>query len=328
MGVNTGIEWCDSTWNPLRGCWTVSPGCANCYAADVAARFSGKGQPYEGLAVKGDKRGDWTGAVQLFEHILEQPLHWRTPRRIFVNSMSDLFYEEVEEEWIDRILVRIALCGALGRGHIFQILTKRAKRQHDYFAWEGVWAERLYRVALRDFDEGAAWGVFHSIGGEMAGDRNIGWPICNLHVGVSVENQRMTQRIEDLVKTPAAVRFLSIEPLLEDINITAWLYAVAPSAEGPWRFPSGKVVRTGSGIGEQMPSIMPAREIHWVIVGGESGQNRRPMKLEWLESVVQQCQDAQVPCFVKQDSALRPGQQGRISDELWALKQFPGGILV
>ncbi len=138
MGDKSKIEWTDATWNPIRGCSRVSEGCRNCYAERVAARFSGEGQPYQGLAVMTESGPRWTGEVRLIEEHLEDPLRWKKPRRIFVNSMSDLFHEKVKYEWIERIyeIMRAA------HWHTFQVLTKRAERMRDFFS--------IYQAAKED----------------------------------------------------------------------------------------------------------------------------------------------------------------------------------
>ena len=134
MSVNTGIEWTDSTWNPIRGCSLVSEGCRNCYAMGVAARFSGPGQAYEGLARRrSNGEPQWTGKVAVVEKHMLDPLRWRGSRRIFVNSMSDLFHENVTDETIDRVFAVMALAP----WHTFQVLTKRPRRMRDYMRTEG-----------------------------------------------------------------------------------------------------------------------------------------------------------------------------------------------
>jgi protein gp37 len=207
----SSIEWTEATWNPVTGCSKVSPGCAHCYAETFAERFRGvPGHPYE--------RGF---DLQLREERLEQPLKWTQPRMIFVNSMSDLFHEDVPGRFIELVL------GVMAKAHwhTFQILTKRS--------------ERLAQLASR-----------------------LSWP-DNVWMGVSVENQQWAQRVEDLRKVPAKVRFLSCEPLL-----------------GPLR--------------------LDLRDIHWVIVGGESGPRARPMKAGWVREIRRQCEEAGVAFFFKQ----------------------------
>lgn len=192
MGKTTGIEWTDSTWNPIRGCSRVSEGCRNCYAESVAARFSGPGQAYEGLAefrVIGKDTSQehteprWTGEVRLIESHLRDPLRWKEPRKIFVNSMSDLFHEKVSADWIGEIFRTMLLA----KQHMFQILTKRPDRMRGWF---------------RDYYSNQL-------------------PSKNVWLGVSIEDQETAnERIPMLLMTPAAVRFVSYEPALGPVDFT------------------------------------------------------------------------------------------------------------
>jgi protein gp37 len=183
MSGKTKIEWTDASWNPIRGCSRVSEGCRNCYAERVAARFSGSGKPYEGLAVMKSDGPHWTGKVELVREHLEDPLHWRKPRRIFVNSMSDLFHENCDPEWIGAIF-RVML---LARQHTFQILTKRPEQMRKWF---------------REWYAGQL-------------------PSKNVWLGVSVEDQKTAdERIPLLLETPAAVRWVSYEPALGPVDFT------------------------------------------------------------------------------------------------------------
>jgi protein gp37 len=228
MSLDTTIEWTDATWNPVRGCTKISPGCKNCYAETFAERFRGvKGHPYEqGFDLR------------LVPEKLGEPLRWRTSKMIFVNSMSDLFHERVPDEYI----VAVARVMAAARWHTFQVLTKRSKRMQDLLNTSLKFAATL---------------------------RHIWW-------GVSVENkQHGLPRIEHLRSTPAAVRFLSIEPLLEDLE---------------------KLRLDG---------------IRWVIVGGESGPGARPIEKEWVLSIRDQCRRAKVPFFFKQWGGVRKSVAGR-----------------
>jgi len=272
MTDKTKIEWTDATWNPLRGCSKVSEGCRHCYAEKVAARFSGPGQPYEGLATRGPAR--WTGKVALIEKHLEDPLRWKRPRRIFVNSMSDLFHEAVPDEWIDRIVATMWL-GYIRRSeggerptthHVYQVLTKRPERMRAYVSDPST----LYRVGALVTTSVAPFG--------LAVPREW-WPIPSLWLGVSVEDQATAdERIPWLLDTPAAVRFVSYEPALGRVDFA-----------GIWGYP-------GSATTEQLADW----PIHWVIVGGESGPGARPFDVAWARSTIEQCREAGVACFVKQ----------------------------
>jgi protein gp37 len=229
MSLGTSIEWTDATWNPVRGCSKVSPGCKHCYAERFAERFRGvPGHPFE----QGFE-------VRLVPEKLPDPLRWRTPRKIFVNSMSDLFHDDVPDDYI------ASVCKVMEAAdwHIFQILTKR----HDRMS-------RLLSGPLRSF----------------AMKPNIWW-------GVSVENKKHgLPRLRRLQQTHVAVRFLSIEPLLEDL---------------------GKIDLKG---------------IAWAIVGGESGPGARPMKVEWVRSIQSQCDRDGVPFFFKQWGGTRKAASGRV----------------
>jgi len=271
----TKIEWTDATWNPVVGCSIVSPGCTNCYAMKAAWRHQlqmvGRGgSPYLGttmLAGK-DHRPVWSGTVKFNEGVLDRPLRWSRPRRIFVNSMSDLFHDSVPDEWIDKVFAVMALASR----HTFQVLTKRAERMRAYCSniqKHGRWLA-MEEIALR-------------MGYEPRGRHNDGFDwlahhqfLPNVWLGVSVEDQaRAVERIPHLLATPAAVRFISAEPLLGPLDL----------------FAGAKFNLNGLLVGEQ---------IDWVIAGGESGPNARPMHPDWVRSLRDQCAAAGVSFFFKQ----------------------------
>ena len=273
MADRTSIAWTDATWNPIRGCTRVSEGCRHCYAEAVAARFSGPGQPYEGLATRSPAR--WTGQVRLVEEHLADPLRWTRPRRIFVNSMSDLFHEAVTDETIDRVFAVMALAGQ----HTFQVLTKRPERMREYLRYVCEWSDAAPRVGAvmaritGDVDHG--FPRPEDVSSEQA------WPLPNVWLGVSVEDQASAdERIPVLRAVPAVVRFLSVEPLLEQVHV-----GLTPGAE----------VSGNEGAD---------RGIHWAIVGGESGPGARPCDVQWVRSIRDQCVEASVPVFVKQLGAV------------------------
>lgn len=261
MGDKTRIEWTDATWNPVTGCDKVSPGCDHCYAETFAERWRGtRGHYFE------------TGFdVQLRPDKLDLPLRWTKPRRIFVNSMSDLFHARVPDEYIARLFAVMALAPQ----HTFQVLTKRHGRMRSllssaYFlhAVSRVWAEPPTDWTLpRD------WSV-------------PVWPLPNVWLGVSAEDQKRADlRIPALLDTPAAVRFVSAEPLLGPIDLH------------------------GDPIGKD--SVFWIGHLDWVIVGGESGPGARPMHPDWARSMRDQCVAAGVPFLFKQWGEHRiaiPGQ--------------------
>jgi len=223
--ANTGIEWTDKTWNPTTGCDKVSAGCKNCYAEAITERFTHN-------FPNGFK-------LTLHEDRIDQPRHWRKPSRIFVNSMSDLFHEEVPLDFLHKVFSVMRETPQ----HIYQILTKRH--------------ERLAQLA----------------------DTLIWSP--NIWMGVSVESQKFVNRIDVLRNTPAAVKFLSCEPLLGALNIDL-------------------------------------TNINWVIVGGESGRNHRPIEKEWVEDILQQCQDEKVAFFFKQWGGITPKSRGKhLNGQIW-----------
>jgi protein gp37 len=228
MSLDSAIEWTDATWNPVRGCTKISPGCKHCYAETFAERFRGvKGHPYEqGFDMR------------LVPAKLAEPLRWRAPKMIFVNSMSDLFHDNVPDDYI----AAVARVMVAANWHTYQVLTKRSER-------------------LRN--------LLNSKLNFAAKEPHIWW-------GVSVEDRKHgVPRIDDLRSADATVRFLSIEPLLEDVG------------------------------------QLDLREIHWVIVGGESGPGARPMKKEWVISLRDQCRHEGVAFFFKQWGGVRKSRTGR-----------------
>ncbi len=226
MGLASTIEWTESTWNPVTGCTKISPGCKHCYAERMAERLQAMGQA--------NYRGGFKLTLQ--PHMVELPLSWKKPQTIFVNSMSDLFHEDVPIEFIQKVFAVMRQA----HWHRFQVLTKRADR-------------------LAELSPQIRW-------------------TPNIWMGVSVENDKYLNRIDDLRRVDAHVRFLSVEPLL-----------------GP------------------LPKI-DLRGMHWVIVGGESGPGARPMSPEWVTDIRTQCKKAKVPFFFKQWGGTNKKKAGRILD--------------
>lgn len=238
--MTSKIEWTDETWNPITGCSEISPGCLNCYAK--AAAKSARLQQFEQYrAVK-----NWDGTTFFAESQLLKPLGWKSPKKIFVCSMSDLFHKNNPDEWIDKIFAVMARCPQ----HTFQLLTKRPANALEYLK-----KKRFIKFVSGLNDHGDWIDTQNSI---------VGLPLPNVWIGTTVENQKAAdERIPLLRETPAAIRFLSCEPLLE-------------------------------------PVYLDLKEIDFVITGGESGTGARPCHLDWIRSVVLQCKAAGVPVFVKQ----------------------------
>lgn len=286
--TTTSIEWTEKTWNPVRGCSVVSPGCVNCYAMKQAHRFSSEGQPYHGLTKLTKAGPQWTGVVRTVEDVLLAPLSWRKSGRVFVNSMSDLFHEDVPDDFIDRVFAVMALAYQ----HTFQVLTKRPERMRAYVDLAcGRIADTIIQfrrergdtsvvVPLPHLEPGVEW-----------------WPLPNVWLGVSAENQETADaRIPLLLQTPAAVRWVSAEPLLGPVDLTD----VVVRREGEHHINA-----------LSMDDDNPADDaeyggacLDWVIVGGESGPKARPCDVAWIRSIVLQCKAAEVPVFVKQLGAV------------------------
>jgi protein gp37 len=325
MGDRTGIEWTDATWNPIVGCSLVSPGCTNCYAMRQTARLLDKpGSHYAGTTRVVNGNPVWTGKVALAPaHILTGPLCWRKPSRVFVNSMGDLFHESVPDDWIDRVFAVMALAPE----HTFQVLTKRSARMWEYISTraeldEGRHADEPARIAmtalastrgLREMERALESIPLGKFGGKFGA--HVPWPLPNVWLGVSCEDQtRADERIPDLLATPAAVRFVSAEPLLGAIDLTkidlrddCFVNALAGDYYLPIVQSDGSVintvVETGSGA-----------RIDWVIVGGESGPGARPMHPDWARSIRDQCANAGVPFFFKQWGGVSKARAGRLLD--------------
>jgi protein gp37 len=280
------IEWTEATWNPVVGCSVVSPGCTNCYAMRMANRLAANpATPHYAGTVEPSKAGPvWTGKLAMApEKALTAPLRRRKPTMYFVNSMGDLFHEDVPDDWIDRVFAVMALCPQ----HTFQVLTKRANRMRAYVT------DREDREIGRAQDR------------QLTGPHPV--PVLpNAWLGVSAEDQvRADDRIPDLLATPAAVRFVSAEPLLGPVDLRRL------AATGGTIRPYRALVDALDGTCQSRDHAstdwfkLPAK-IDWVIVGGESGKGARPMHPHWARSLRDQCAAAGVPFFFKQWGEFRP----------------------
>lgn len=295
--MSTAIEWTDTVWNPVTGCTKVSEGCRNCYAFELhevrhRAYLKGKNLPRQYAKTFNE--------IQIFPNRLEQPLKWKKPRKIFVNSMSDLFHDQIPDEYLDQVFAVMLACATLDNfDHTFQVLTKRPERMQQYFtertpselvqAWakagdswihvgDGDMYFSEYVESLTSYewnDDGTAKkGSEHIPFGSLTGI----FPLPNVWLGTSVESPKEKWRMDVLRKVPTVVRFVSFEPLLDDV---------------------GEVDFEG---------------IHWAIAGGESGVNARPMHPDWARDLRDQCQVAGVPFFFKQFGEWAPVHELRCNE--------------
>lgn len=283
----TKIQWTNETWNPVTGCTKVSQGCKHCYAErDFPRAYAKTGRKFVDIALHPDR--------------LEKPLRWTKPRMIFVNSMSDLFHEDVPGSFVDDVFAVMACAPQ----HTFQLLTKRPERMRAYMQTEGrPWA--LFQAARRadpEYREGSRFEY---------GETPWPWPLPNVWLGVSVENQETAdERIPLLLETPAAIRWISYEPALGPIDFG-----------GKWSKQVGR-----KAIGGPVPPNFYSF-LNWIVVGGESGPGARPFDVAWARSTVAQCKAAGVPVFVKQlgaNPAPLSIEAGSVVERLW-LRDRKGG---
>jgi protein gp37 len=293
MADGTKIEWTDATVNVVNGCTVCSPGCANCYAMRAGGR-SLPGHPCTGLTKPSNAGHVWTGEARFNERALLQPLRWKRPRRIFWNAHGDLFHENVPDDWIDRCFAVMALTPQ----HQHQVLTKRSARMRAYFS-APMLRQQMRGDHVREINRSGR----NPNKGCTPDAMLAPYPLTNVWLGVSVEDQtRADERIPDLLATPAAVRFLSCEPLLGPIN----LKRIRNAAElgGPLNALTGYQSLTpagGAGVGYYFAQDdEPVPQINWVIVGGESGTGARPMHPDWARSLRDQCAAASVSFLFKQ----------------------------
>jgi protein gp37 len=269
----TKIEWATDVWNPVTGCSRVSPGCAHCYALELASRLRAMGVPRYVTARDGGPASGPAFGVTLHEDVVNEPLRWRKPRRVFVNSMSDLFHEEIPDEFIERIWATMTMA----HQHTFQILTKRPERA---------------AALVPEF----------------------GTPLVNVWLGVSIENRRYVGRADVLRATPAAVRFISAEPLLGPL---VWWEDLEMIAIDGRDYPLHQI----SGTYDDRDTYTAQRRhgldldgIDWLIVGGESGSQPRPVRHEWIRDLRDYATAAGTAFFFKQWGGRTPKAGGRVLD--------------
>ena len=300
------IEWTNETWNPIVGCSIVSHGCTNCYAMKMAARIEKmSGHPmaqhvkvqthYAGTTQPSKAGAVWTGKVaRAPDHILTAPLRWKRGRKVFVNSMGDLFHESIPDEWIDKVFAVMALSPQ----HPFQVLTKRADRMRRYLNADYLTERIIEHVGRLDLSGATGHGIPNGLFGVYEDGSNDGtvafarWPLPNVWLGVSTERQQEAdERIPLLLQTPAAVRFISAEPLLGPIDLTFIRHLKKP----PAHIPNAHINALNGYIDNGTRT-----NLDWIIVGGESGPNARPMHPQWARDLRDQCAEAGVPFFFKQ----------------------------
>ncbi|MDF2621795.1 MAG: hypothetical protein K0S00_4454 [Xanthobacteraceae bacterium] len=332
MADRSAIEWTDATWNPIVGCSLVSPGCTNCYAMRIAHRFkdiyAGRqfaGEPAEDLTRVVNEKPVWTGQLVLApEHILTQPLRWRRPRRIFVNSMGDLLHESVPDEWIDRVFAVMALTPQ----HTYQVLTKRSARMRAYLeaCRRTAGRQNEIRAAILEIADGRCAQDAVDACRRVSGAGDLWRPLPNVWLGVSTEDQRRAdERVPDLLATPAAIRFVSAEPLLGPIDLSAYMWPV----HGWWRGPYNSYVEAkaaGAECGLKRQALVGAwcTFLDFVIVGGESGPHARPMHPDWARTLRDQCAAAGTAFFFKQWGEWLPMPQGGFTAWRAASPRRPG----
>lgn len=301
MSDRTAIEWTDATWNPIIGCSVVSPGCTNCYAMRLAGTRLRNHPTRQGLTIDTKAGPVWNGKVRLNEDELRAPLRWKRPRNIFVCAHADLFADQVSDRWIDKVFATMVDAPQ----HTYQVLTKRPARAKAYI--EALPERRR------------AWDCHSALD-------NAAWPLPNLHLGVSVEDQaRADERIPILLATPAAKRWISAEPLLGAIDLTRLKAPrhVPEDEDLDWRFDAlqaGEYYEFEDSLGVWEGGDGPWRAaLDWVVVGGESGPGSRPMHPDWVRQIRDDCRAAGVPFLFKQWGNWMPVSQmpDGMSDELY-----------
>ena len=312
MADKSKIEWTDATWNPITGCTLVDEGCRNCYAAHLITNWPAIGNhpSRKGLARKNaNGESKFTGEVRFNAQWLDQPLRWKKPRKIFVCAHGDLFHESVPDEWIDQIFAVMALAPQ----HTFQVLTKRPERAREYLSAFKGYQHPGSRVLVglhfaREEAAGPPNASYYTRGGVAPNERPkesplfhaTHWPLPNLWLGTSISDQPSADlRIPELLATPAAVRFVSYEPALGPVDLAC----VAPGQHLRGATSREHVVHAlMGGIWDKLLRVadVSGPGLDWVICGGESGPNARPMHPDWARSLRDQCAADDVPFLFKQ----------------------------
>ncbi len=312
--ADSKIEWTDKAWNPVRGCSIVSAGCKNCYAMKQAHRFSGVEQPYEGLTQLSKNGPVWTGSARFVPEMLAAPMSWKKPQRIFVNSMSDLFHSDITNEQIAAVFGVMAACPR----HTFQVLTKRPERMLEWFQWlQDRGGLGPYIRSIKVGGDRTLPDLFHAVArtavvhGKRVRSMSDPWievfnaaacigggPLSNVWLGVSCENQAAANaRIPLLLQCPAAVHWVSAEPLLGPVDFTQ-------INDGSWYDREGAQLYNALNGTAYWRSgdhgLSGGPKLSWIVAGGESGTGSRPCDVSWIESIVTDCEAYRTPMFVKQ----------------------------
>jgi protein gp37 len=279
MSDGSNIEWCDATWQPVIGCTRVSPGCDHCYAISVVHR--GMSPQHRGLTKLRPKDAsrpgvDWNGTVRLQPEKLAEPLRWKKPRRVFVCSLADLFHDAVPFEYIAAVFGVMAACPQ----HTFLALTKRPARALEFFAWLAERGDGVHGPRMEP--DYVCWLHSEKHTGPFA---RTAWPLPNVHLGTSVEDQqRADERIPTLLQCPAALHWVSAEPLLGPVTLA-------------------KPMHTGAGDHDRIGRKTWSNAMYhlgWVVVGGESGPGARPFNIDWAYQLLEQARGLPTRVFVKQ----------------------------
>ena len=340
MSDGSYIEWLKrpgtkpASWNPVVGCSVCSVGCQRCYAMTLAHRFSGAGRPFDGLTRIRSGKPVWTGEIALKPKRLSMPMQWRKPRTVFVTSMGELFHGNVPFDFIAAVYGVMAACPR----HTFVVLTKRARRRRNFYAWladqKGGPVSHAALCALaeeREHHPKEDGGPLHV---KHCPEPDGPWPLPNVIEGISASTQAdFDHLVPDLLACPAAVRCLSLEPMLESLNVREALLSSERTADcvcghghGFARCPNYGAVSTSchatdcdcAGFARK-----PGEGIGWVIVGAESGHGARPMDEDWVRSLRDQCVAAGVPLFYKQRlEGRRKVSLPMLDGKQWS--QFPG----
>jgi protein gp37 len=287
MADGSHIEWTDATWNPITGCSVVSPGCTNCYAMKLAGTRLKYTASRQGLTIDTKAGPAWNGQVRLNEGWIDQPLSWRRRRRIFVCAHGDLFHESVPDAWIDKVFARMAIAGQ----HTYQVLTKRSARMRAYLTAPDVQS----RIATEMMQAAPIGRLLTNpiILQPGKGTSISAWPLPNVWLGVSVEDERTALRVLDLLDSPTVIRFVSYEPALEWVDFRS-------ICNGHYFVDALAGLKYHDAPEGVHSATAPHAHLNQIIMGGESGPGARPMHPRWVSWTRDACAATDVAFFFKQ----------------------------